>query len=312
MFISPSVILQNIPTFLWQQDKTSTAIYILGSKTGSEVGVCFWKLHPMHPSFMVVFKYQADRDFWCKSSLRLKELEYQGVSVSLAWYSRDNNTVYSESEGRTLCEKLSKNKSSSSSLPIKGTSYYGGGDDIELTMLDSSGLDAPIEKQLMETLSVTNGPFQPQASVTLNMEDSRAESRPSEPVIKILKRVESSIRAVNCVSNDDGEVTTLESGKHGTSTSKGLSFQPTSVVTHPYQPEASSTQNGDNLRTQSRPTETVIKIMKRTESCTIMPLNEHSKPKVEQKSLQQREQEYAEARQRILGGGGNVSIPSKL
>jgi len=284
MFISPSVILQNIPTFLWQQDKTSTAIYILGSKTGSEVGVCFWKLHPMHPSFMVVFKYQADRDFWCKSSLRLKELEYQGVSVSLAWYSRDNNTVYSESEGRTLSEELSKNRSSSSSLPNKGTSYYGGGDNIELTMLDASELDAPIEKQLMETVSVTNGPFQPQASVTLNREDSRAEFRPSEPVIKILKRVESSTRAVNCVSNDDDD-----------------------------QPEASSTQNGDNLRTQSRPTETVIKIMKRTESCAIMPLNEHSKPKVEQKSLQQREQEYAEARQRILGGGGgDLSIPSKL
>jgi len=309
MFISPSVILQNIPTFLWQQDKTATAIYILGSKTGSEVGVCFWKLHPMHPSFMVVFKYQTDRDFWCKSSLRLKELEYQGVSVSLAWYSRDNNTVYSESEGKTLCEKQSKKRSNSSSLPTKGTFSYGGDDNIELTMLDSRGLDASIEKQLTQSFSVTTGPFQSKTPVTLNGEDSSAESRISEPVIKILKRTESGSRAVKIGNND--EITTLDISEHGSSTSERLSFQPsTVVVTHPYQPEAPFTQDGANFRTQSRPTETVIKIMKRTESDTIMPPNEHSKPKIEQKSLQQREQEYAEARQRILGGG-DVSIPTK-
>ena len=156
---------------------------------------------------------------------------------------------------------------------------------------------------------MTTGPFQSKTPVTLNGEDSSAESRISEPVIKILKRTESGSRAVKIGNND--ELTTLDISEHGSSTSERLSFQPsTVVVTHPYQPEAPFTQDGANFRTQSRPTETVIKIMKRTESDMIMPTNDYSKPK-EQKSLQQREQEYAEARQRILGGG-DVINPTKL
>ena len=107
MYISPSVILQNIPSFLWKQDKTATAVQILGSKTGAEVGVCDWKLHPMHPSFMVVFKYQTDRDNWFKTSMKLKELEFRGVAITLAWYSRDIDRLFNESEGRTLSEKTS-------------------------------------------------------------------------------------------------------------------------------------------------------------------------------------------------------------
>ena len=56
-------------------------------------------------------------------------------------------------------------------------------------------------------------------------------------------------------------------------------------------------------RTQFKPSDPVIKIMKRPEKG---PSNGGgsavvSKPKTEQKSLKQREQEYAEARQRILG-----------
>ena len=56
-------------------------------------------------------------------------------------------------------------------------------------------------------------------------------------------------------------------------------------------------------RTQFKPSDPVIKIMKRPEK----GLNKgggaslQNKPKTEQKSLKQREQEYAEARQRILG-----------
>ena len=56
-------------------------------------------------------------------------------------------------------------------------------------------------------------------------------------------------------------------------------------------------------RTQFKPSDPVIKIMKRPEK----GLNKgggpsvQTKPKTEQKSLKQREQEYAEARQRILG-----------
>ena len=120
MLISPSVILQNIPIHLWNQDKAVTAAYILGSKTGVEVGVCYWKLHPMHPSFMVVFKYQADRDNWFESSAKLKELVCQGVSVSLIWYSRDIDKVFNESEGRTLSEKASRNKVDSFITKNKG------------------------------------------------------------------------------------------------------------------------------------------------------------------------------------------------
>ena len=110
MYISPSVVLQNIPSFLWKQDKTATAVQILGSKTGAEVGVCYWKLHPMHPSFMVVFKYQADRDNWFETSAKLKELKFQGVSVTLAWYSRDIDRIFNENEGRTLSERMTNRK----------------------------------------------------------------------------------------------------------------------------------------------------------------------------------------------------------
>ena len=56
----------------------------------------------------------------------------------------------------------------------------------------------------------------------------------------------------------------------------------------------------DDPRTQFKPTEPVIKIMKRPEKAG-PNANGQVKPKVEQKSLKQREQEYAEARQRILG-----------
>ena len=56
----------------------------------------------------------------------------------------------------------------------------------------------------------------------------------------------------------------------------------------------------DDPRTQFKPTEPVIKIMKRPDKAG-PNANGQVKPKVEQKSLKQREQEYAEARQRILG-----------
>ena len=186
-------------------------------------------------------------------------------------------------------------------LPSNGTPRTPCTEDWE-TMLDSGELDANLDKLSIQPPPVATRPFQPQPQVTLYGDDPRTQYRPSEPVIKILKRTESGSRAVKIGNND--EITTLDISENGSSTSERLSFQPsTVVVTHPYQPEAPFTQDGANFRTQSRPTETVIKIMKRTESDTIMPPNEHSKPKIEQKSLQQREQEYAEARQRILGGG---------
>ena len=67
----------------------------------------------------------------------------------------------------------------------------------------------------------------------------------------------------------------------------------------------------DDPRAQFKPTEPVIKIMKRPDS--VNQSNAQVKPKVEQKSLKQREQEYAEARQRILGQseGGEESVASQ-
>ena len=56
-------------------------------------------------------------------------------------------------------------------------------------------------------------------------------------------------------------------------------------------------------RTQFKPSEPVIKIMKRPDKGVNRaggPATQ-GKPRTEQKSLKQREQEYAEARQRILG-----------
>ena len=67
----------------------------------------------------------------------------------------------------------------------------------------------------------------------------------------------------------------------------------------------------DDPRAQFKPTEPVIKIMKRPD--IVKQNNAQVKPKAEQKSLKQREQEYAEARQRILGQseGGEESVSNQ-
>ena len=98
---SPAVILANIPPFLRSIGKV-TAIHVLGSKTGVEVGACYWKLHPTQPRFMVVFKNKVDRDNWYNTSMKLQEMKMKGVLVSTAWYSRDIDEVISEEEGQAL------------------------------------------------------------------------------------------------------------------------------------------------------------------------------------------------------------------
>jgi len=98
---SPAVILANIPPFLRTNGKV-TATHVLGSKTGVEVGVCYWKLHPTQPRFMVVFKNKVDRDNWYNTSMKLQEMKMKGVLVSTAWYSRDIDQVISEEEGQAL------------------------------------------------------------------------------------------------------------------------------------------------------------------------------------------------------------------
>ena len=101
MSSSPAVILSDIPIFLRSNGK-ATASHILGSKTGVEVGACYWKLHPTLPRFMVVFKNKFDRDNWYKTSMKLDEMKRNGVSVYTAWYSRDMDKVMSEEEGQAM------------------------------------------------------------------------------------------------------------------------------------------------------------------------------------------------------------------
>jgi len=98
---SPAVILANIPPFLRSNGKV-TATHVLGSKTGVEVGACYWKLHPTQPRFMVVFKNKVDRDNWYNTSMKLQEMKLKGVLVSTAWYSRDIDEVISEEDGQAL------------------------------------------------------------------------------------------------------------------------------------------------------------------------------------------------------------------
>ena len=78
MPFSPAVILSNTPPSL-RRNGTNTATQILGSKTGVEVGACYWKLHPSLPRFMVVFKHKKDRDRWNNSSSKLQQLKSEGV-----------------------------------------------------------------------------------------------------------------------------------------------------------------------------------------------------------------------------------------
>jgi len=96
---SPSVILENIPPNLRGNGKY-TAINIIGSPTGVEVGVCFWKLHHTFPNFMVVFKHVQDRDNWVNTCQKLNDLQKIGVIVTCAWYSRDMDKIFNEVEGQ--------------------------------------------------------------------------------------------------------------------------------------------------------------------------------------------------------------------
>merc|ERR1719233_2531317 len=101
MPFSPAVLLSNTPLSL-RRNGTNTATQILGSKTGVEVGACYWKLHPTLPRFMVVFKHKKDRDRWNNSSSKLKQMKSEGVRVSTVWYSRDIDKVISEEESRAM------------------------------------------------------------------------------------------------------------------------------------------------------------------------------------------------------------------
>jgi len=107
---------------------------------------------------------------------------------------------------------------------------------------------------------------------------------------------------------DDWE-TLLDSGQLDANIKKMTILQRPKTAT---QPNSNGGQNAtvnivcsDDPMSQYRSTEPVIKIMKRPGSAQTQNSASNNKPKMEQKSLKQREQEYAEARQRILGSVGS-------
>ena len=59
--VVPAVIVSNLPPRL-SKNGEATSLALLGSKTGKEVGVLYWKVHPSLDKFMVAFKHQEDRD----------------------------------------------------------------------------------------------------------------------------------------------------------------------------------------------------------------------------------------------------------
>ena len=97
MTASPAVILNNIPKHLMKNGQMISQA-VLGSKTGKEVGACFWKIHSNQPKFMVIFKHKTDRDSWHKNSSLLKDVMVKH-GVSLVWYCRDRDLVIAEVEG---------------------------------------------------------------------------------------------------------------------------------------------------------------------------------------------------------------------
>ena len=99
MTASPAVILNNIPKHLMKNGQMISQA-VLGSKTGKEVGACFWKIHSNQPKFMIIFKHKTDRDSWHKNSSLLKDvMEKHGVRTTLVWYCRDRDPVIAEVEG---------------------------------------------------------------------------------------------------------------------------------------------------------------------------------------------------------------------
>ena len=115
-------------------------------------------------------------------------------------------------------------------------------------------------------------------------------------IISVIRGVE----RMSGADSDDWE-TLLDSGQLDANIKKLTILQrPRSSVTSGVSSGGVRVECSDDPRTQYRPAEPVIKIMKRPEK----PAHDNNgsvKPRVEQKSLKQREQEYAEARQRILG-----------
>ena len=72
----------------------TSSLAFLGSKTGKEVGVCFWRVHRSLPRFTVVFKRVEERDSWCDSSQLLRDMvRSEGVRASRVFYDRELDQV---------------------------------------------------------------------------------------------------------------------------------------------------------------------------------------------------------------------------
>ena len=108
---------------------------------------------------------------------------------------------------------------------------------------------------------------------------------------------------MTATSESDDWETLLDSGQLDANIKKLRILQRPKPNSSPAAPTGPvSVMCSDDPRTQFKSSEPVIKIMKRPDSNSLSNSNGQNRPKVEQKSLKQREQEYAEARQRILGG----------
>ena len=91
--VVPAVIVSNLPPHL-SKSTDASCLALLGSKTGEEVGVLFWRVHPSLAKFMVAFKNQEDRDHWHKSSPSLKKATSEfGMKTSMIWYNREAGLV---------------------------------------------------------------------------------------------------------------------------------------------------------------------------------------------------------------------------
>ena len=112
--VVPAVIVSNLPSQL-SKNGEATCLALLGSKTGQEVGVLFWRVHPSLAKFMVAFKHQEDRDYWYKSSPELKKVTAEfGIRSSMIWFNRESGLVMKKFPTRNI------NRASRSQKQLQG------------------------------------------------------------------------------------------------------------------------------------------------------------------------------------------------
>ena len=91
--VVPAVIVSNLPSQL-SKNGEAICLALLGSKTGKELGVLFWKVHPSLAKFLVAFKHQEDRDNWHKNSPELKKASAEfKVRSSMIWFNGESSLV---------------------------------------------------------------------------------------------------------------------------------------------------------------------------------------------------------------------------